>query len=296
MPTRAACAGSEVPAPAPRRRSGTARPCSRATSFRPITMPRTHWTPSPCRRLSRPPWWRVTATTTTGPPPRPDSNSGRCACPKPRTGSAGTAGTLPTFTHQPVSRVGAQLYPEGIIARYRNPARDLDHPNSHRTDEMVLNSNQDRVPQQPTAASFRAVSVYRGFKHWFVSYAFLPCYRTRPAGGGPLLDRQGLLLPSVPPRTSDCPSASPNRYGGRGWVLSSHPVDGASWRSAASGQFGSRPGRCAAPTASSAAARRLFGPPRRHGRFHTNTAPLVLSGGPWGERIGPVWNSAFICR
>ena len=23
---------------------------------------------------------------------------------------------------------------------------------------------------------------------------------------------------------------------------------------------------------------------------------LVLSGGPWGERIGPVWNSAFICR
>ncbi len=22
----------------------------------------------------------------------------------------------------------------------------------------------------------------------------------------------------------------------------------------------------------------------------------VLSGGPWPERIGPVWNSAFICR
>ena len=25
-------------------------------------------------------------------------------------------------------------------------------------------------------------------------------------------------------------------------------------------------------------------------------AQLVLSGGPWGERIGLVWNSAFICR
>jgi hypothetical protein len=213
-----------------------ARRYSPATSFDPIVL-LAHWTPSPCGRLSRPPWWRVTATTTTGPPPRPGGNSGRCACPKPRTaGSAGTAGTLPTFTHRPVGRVGAQLYPEGIVARYRNSARDLVRPNSHRTGEMVLNSNQDQAPQQPTAASFRADSAYRGFKHWFVSYAFLPCYRTRPAGGGPLLDRQGLLPPSVPPRISDCPSASPDRYGGRGWVLSPHPVNGASWRSAAFGQ------------------------------------------------------------
>ena len=62
-----------------------------------------------------------------------------------------------------------------------------------------------------------------------------------PAGGGPLLDRQGLLPPSVPPRTSDCPSASPGRYGGRRWVLSSHPVNGASWRSAGVGQRRPRP-------------------------------------------------------
>ena len=55
-----------------------------------------------------------------------------------------------------------------------------------------------------------------------------------------LLDRQGLLTPSVPPRTSDCPSASPGRYGGRRWVLSSHPVNGASWRNAARGQSGQR--------------------------------------------------------
>ena len=60
-----------------------ARRYSPATSFRPIVL-LAHWTPSPCRRLSRSPWWRVTTTTTTGPPPRPDGNSGRCACPKPR--------------------------------------------------------------------------------------------------------------------------------------------------------------------------------------------------------------------
>ncbi len=102
MPTRAACAGSEVPAPSPPSAQGTTRPCSPATSSRPIVL-RTHWTPSPRRRLSRPPWWRVTATTTTGPPPRPDGNSGRCACPQPRRARRGTAGTLPTFTHRPVS-------------------------------------------------------------------------------------------------------------------------------------------------------------------------------------------------
>jgi hypothetical protein len=85
LATRAACAGSEVRAPAPVRRLAAARRCSPTTSSHP-TMPRTHWTPSPCGRLSRP-------RTTTGPPPRPGGNSGRCACPEPK-GPAGTAGAL----------------------------------------------------------------------------------------------------------------------------------------------------------------------------------------------------------
>jgi hypothetical protein len=126
--------------------------------------------------------------------------------------------------HRPVGRVGAQLYPGGIIARYRNTARDLTRPIKNRTDKTALSTNEDRAPQQPTAASFRAAAKSRGFYHWFVDYAFLPRYRTRPAGGGPLLDRQGLLPPSTTPLVSDCPSASPDRYGGRRWVLSPHPV------------------------------------------------------------------------
>jgi hypothetical protein len=198
---------------------------------------RAHWTPSPCGRLSRPPRWVVTPTTTTGPPPRPDGNSGRCACPE--QGSAGTAGTLPTFTHMPVGRVGAQLYPGDIAARYRNTPRGLARPSDKRTDKTVPNKQRDRASQQPIAASFGAAVLYRGFKHWFVSYAFLPCYRTRPAGGRPLLDRQGLLPPSTSPQESGCPSASPDRYGGRGRGFSPHPVI---WRLVAQASFGRRSG------------------------------------------------------
>jgi hypothetical protein len=103
---------------------------SPAISSHPL-VPRAHWTPSPCGRLSRPPRWGVTPTTTTGPPPRPGGSGGRCACPEPTNpGSAGAAGALPTFTHTPVDRVGAQLYPGDIAARHRNPARALTRPTS----------------------------------------------------------------------------------------------------------------------------------------------------------------------
>jgi len=97
----AACAGSEVPAPAPQTAQGTERRYSPANSFRP-TMPRTHSTPSPCGRLSRPPWWGVTPTTTTSPPPRLGGNSGRCACPGPQpAGRRAPPGRFPrSLTHR----------------------------------------------------------------------------------------------------------------------------------------------------------------------------------------------------
>ena len=196
-------------------------------------MPRAHWTPSPCGRLSRPPRWRVTATTTTGPPPRPGGNSERCACPKPtNSGSAGTAGTLPTFTHMPVGRVGAQLYPGDIAARYRNPARGLASPSKDRTDETVPSEQRDRASQQPIAASFGAAVLYRGFNHWYrFPCAFLPCERTRPAGGGPFLRCRGPL--AAQRRTSGAGAAlqlQPAVTAAGGEV--SHPARsyGASWR------------------------------------------------------------------
>ena len=156
-PARAATVVGEVPAP----RSGTARRYSPATSFHPI-VPLAHWTPSPCRRLSRPPWWRVTATQYgSSATPRRQQRTARLR--RTSRGSAGTAGTLPTFTHRPVGRVGAQLYPGGIAARYRNTPRGLDRPIEKRSAETIPNSNRDRAPQQPIAASFGAAVLYRGF-------------------------------------------------------------------------------------------------------------------------------------
>ena len=125
--------------------------------------------------------------------------------------------------HQPVSRVGAQLYPGGIAARTAT-RRTAPPPEQQRTARTVPSNNEDRAPRQPITASFGAAALSRGFKHWFVSYAFLPRYRTRPAGGRPLLDRQGLLPPSASPQASDCPSAPTSRYGGRRRALSSRPV------------------------------------------------------------------------
>jgi hypothetical protein len=150
-------------------------------------------------------------------------------------GSAGTARALPTFTHMPVGRVGAQLYPGDIAARYRNTARGLARPMEKRTDETALTNNEDRASRQPIAASFGAAVLYRGFDHWYrFPYTFLPCYRTRPAGGGPSLDCRG-------------PLAAQRRSSGVGAALQLHPTVtaaggrvshparsyGASWRSAA---------------------------------------------------------------
>ena len=91
-------------------------------------------------------------------------------------GSAGTAGTLPTFTHMPVGRVGAQLYPGDIATRYRNTARGLTRPTRKKAGETAPSNNKSRASRQPIAASFGAAVLYRGFHHWYrFPYAFLPC-------------------------------------------------------------------------------------------------------------------------
>jgi hypothetical protein len=140
-------------------RSRAERRYSPAISFRPV-VPRAHWTLSPCGRLSRPPWWVVTPTTTTGPPPRPGGNSGRCACSESQPQVGGHRRGVSHVHHRPVGRVGAQLYPGGL--RRALPQHSTrPHPPTGRPGRS-LNRDQDRVPRQPTTASFRADAVSRG--------------------------------------------------------------------------------------------------------------------------------------
>ena len=145
-------------------------------------------------------------------------------------GSAGTAGTLPTFTHMPVGRVGAQLYPGDIAARYRNTARGLTHPSDKRTGETVLSKKQDRASRQPIAASFGAAVLYRGFYHWF-GFPTPFCLASAP---GPLAADRCYVVGAAPTLrlTSSIrlPPASPGRYGDRRWAFPPTRLIGASWR------------------------------------------------------------------
>jgi hypothetical protein len=81
----------------------------------------------------------------------------------PRAKLGGHRGDASHVHHRPVGRVGAQLYPGDIAVQPRNPRHSLTRPSTNRTGETALNRNQDRASQQPTAASFGAAALYRGF-------------------------------------------------------------------------------------------------------------------------------------
>jgi len=143
--------------------------------------------------------------------------------------------------HQPVDRVGAQLYPGGIVARYRNTPRDLARPSDKWADETVPSEQRDRAPQQPIAASFGAAVLYRGFNHWF-GFPTPFCLASAP---GPLAADRCYIVGAAPALrlTSGLrlPPASPGRSGGRGWASQPTRSYGASWRRPAADEQQKRP-------------------------------------------------------
>src|SRR5260370_22655656 len=81
----------------------------------------------------------------------------------PTAGSAGTAGTLPTFTTDR-SAGSVSSYTPGVSSRATaTPRATLPARRGTRRDKTALNRYQDRAPQQPIAASFRAAALSRGF-------------------------------------------------------------------------------------------------------------------------------------
>ena len=222
MPTRAACAGSEVPAAPPHQGRGAARRCSPAASF-PPNVPRVRWDPSPCTGLSP-------ARSTTVPPPRPGGNSGRCACPEPDQGSAGTTGALPTFTSDRSAGSAPSFTPAAsprgtATHRAASPARS-----STEQTRRPPCSREDRAPRQPTAATFRAGYVSRGFNHWF-GFPAPFCLASAP---GPLAASRRYVVGAAPARlltsAAKLPPASTSRRGGRRWASQPTRSNGASWR------------------------------------------------------------------
>ena len=166
----------------------------------------------------------ATATTTTGPPPRPDGNSGRCACPKPK-GLGGHRRDASHVHHRPVGRVGAQLYPGGIVARYRNTARGPQPPD--RETDGQDDPEQQPGPSTPTAHSrqFPGCCEVSGLLT-LVRLLRLSALLPHPARWRRTAARSSGAAPALHPHlwTQTAPQLLPGRYGGRGWVLSSHPV------------------------------------------------------------------------
>ena len=123
----------------------------------------------------------------------------------------------------PVGRVGAQLHPGGIAARYRNTARGLDRPNRNGRPRRSPTTKRTEHPDSPhpPVSGLLMISGLLALVRLLHLSASLP----HPARWRRAVARlSGLLPPSTTPLASGCPSASPGRYGGRGRGLSPRPV------------------------------------------------------------------------
>jgi hypothetical protein len=108
----------------------------------------------------------------------------------------------------PVGRVGAELYPGDVAARYRNRPRGLTHPTRKRAGETAPSEYEDRASRQPIATSFGAGDEYRGFNHW---YRFPTPFCLASGPGALAADRsyivEGRLSPDAAPPAPVLPSS-----------------------------------------------------------------------------------------
>jgi hypothetical protein len=140
--------------------------------------PRNHCRPSPCDRLSRPPWQVVTPATTTAAPPHPWPVGRRCAQPE-----------RPRWLRGPGRTRGGSRVHLLIARRRRHPARPLRHrrgypaarhhglPISPPTVRGVprLRDGGDGCASPPAQIrQVRAGASLRGVERRFLAYAFPP--------------------------------------------------------------------------------------------------------------------------
>jgi hypothetical protein len=152
MSTRAACAGSELPAvrhlDARERRARIHRRPPPNQPCHELTGPFARWTALPSSPVARDSHYYY------GRPPRPGGNSGRCAAQPLRVRSAPPG--APTLTHTPVGRVAAQPLPRGH-RRALPQAGPRPRPPAPKTGGRDgLQRNKDRASRQAITAGVGA--------------------------------------------------------------------------------------------------------------------------------------------
>ena len=122
---------------------------------------RTHWTPSPCDRISR-------SRTTAGPPPHPTGISRQQAFPPTAKIPAGegTGRMVPTFGLQPFDRVGAQLCSPSIATATPQAHTMASRPATSTDQSVTPHSNTVRVcaATRPQSTRFEPLGISRSFR------------------------------------------------------------------------------------------------------------------------------------
>ena len=162
------------------------RPRTAAIQRRPPRVPdglQAHCSPSPCRRLSRPPRSVVTPATTTRAMPPPGAISRRCALPAPREGR-GDTGRVPTFTTVRLAGSVPSSSPAGLVVAITRPlATRLPRRNYlHRArpgSPPFLGVPAHRLPGPYPSGLSRGPRL-RGFNHWFTRITHCPPCLPRP--------------------------------------------------------------------------------------------------------------------
>jgi hypothetical protein len=221
------------------------RPRSARIHDRPPGIPtprlRTCCLPSPCGRLSRPPWWVATPTTNTEAPSRLRVISRRRTCPLATwmANQEGDPRRFPRSLMRPVDEVGAQLCPGSLAMATPQTFTMASGPaiSPGLRSRPPRPTRWTRAADRPISARFGAGTPLTELCHWFtlVTPSRLDCRTQAVWQYQPVPSLSGLLPPSLASPRSGCPHLpEPAATGPRRSPFISARSYGASWRTTSS--------------------------------------------------------------
>ena len=221
------------------------RPWSARVHERPPGIPtpwlRTCCLPSPCGRLSRPPWWGVNPTTSTEAPSRLRVISRRWTCPLAAwmANQEGDPRRFPRSLMRPVVEVGAQLCPGSLAMATPQTFTMASGPaiSPGIRSRPPRSARWARAADRPMSARFEAGTPLTGLCHWFtlVTPSRLDCRTQAVWQYRPVPSLSGLLPPFLASPRSGFPHLhEPAATGSRRSPFISARSYGASWRTKSS--------------------------------------------------------------